>query len=68
MWGLRLSLALPFVTTPCEMLEMRCRWREPVRMDDARLIAALGQEPHTPLGQADKPALVGLAYSLASVN
>jgi hypothetical protein len=47
---------------------MRCRWREPVRMDDARLIAALGQEPHTPLGQADKPALVGLAYSLASVN
>jgi hypothetical protein len=30
MWGLRLSLALPFVTTPREMLEMRYRWRERV--------------------------------------
>ena len=46
--GSRLSLASPFVTTFREMLEMRYLWREPVRMDDARLIATLGQEPHAP--------------------
>jgi hypothetical protein len=37
-------------------------------MDDARLIAALGQQPHTPLDQAVEPTLVGLAYFPASVN
>jgi hypothetical protein len=36
-----------------------------VRMDDARLIAALGQQP---LDQAVEPTLVGLAYFPASVN
>jgi hypothetical protein len=34
-------------------------------MDDARLIAALGQQP---LDQAVEPTLVGLAYFPASVN
>ena len=57
--GSRLSLASPFVTTFREMLEMRYLWREPVRMDDARLIAALGQEPHTPLDQAVEATLDG---------
>jgi hypothetical protein len=47
--GSRLSLASPFVTTFREMLEMRHLWRERVRLNDARLIAALGQEPPTPL-------------------
>jgi hypothetical protein len=35
------------------------------RMDDARLIAALGQQP---LDQAVEPTLVGLAYFPESVN
>jgi len=42
-WGSRRSLVSPFVTTFREMLEMRYLWREPVRMDDARLIAALAR-------------------------
>lgn len=37
-------------------------------MDDARLIAALGQEPHTPLDQAVEASLDGLEYFPASVN
>jgi nucleoside-diphosphate-sugar epimerase len=58
-WWL-LTLASPFVTTFREMREMRYLWREPLRMDNARLTAALGQEPHTPLDEAVEATLVGL--------
>ena len=58
-WWL-LTLASPFVATFREMREMRYLWREPIRMDNARLIAALGQEPHTPLDEAVEATLVGL--------
>jgi nucleoside-diphosphate-sugar epimerase len=42
------------------MLEMRYLWREPLRMDNSRLVAPLGQEPHTPLDDAVKETLKGL--------
>jgi nucleoside-diphosphate-sugar epimerase len=58
-WWL-LTLASPFVTTFRELREMRYLWREPVRMDNARLLAALGQEPHTPLDEALEATLTGL--------
>jgi nucleoside-diphosphate-sugar epimerase len=47
-----LALASPFVTTLREMQEMRYLWREPLRLDNARLVEALGREPHTPLDAA----------------
>ena len=47
-----LALASPFVTTFREMQEMRYLWREPLRLDNAKLVRALGREPHTPLGEA----------------
>jgi nucleoside-diphosphate-sugar epimerase len=53
-------LASPFVATFREMLEMRYLWREPVRMDNARLTAVLGREPHTPLDEAVEATLLGL--------
>jgi nucleoside-diphosphate-sugar epimerase len=58
-WWL-ISLASPLVTTFREMREMRYLWREPLRMDNARLIAILGREPHTPLDQAVEATLLGL--------
>ena len=58
-WWL-ISLASPFVTTFREMREMRYLWREPLRMGNARLIAVLGREPHTPLDQAVEATLLGL--------
>lgn len=58
-WWL-LDLASPFVTTFREMREMRYLWRQPVRMDNARLVATLGREPHTPLDDAVEAALQGL--------
>ena len=48
-WMVR--LASPLVPTFRELLEMRYLWNEPVRMDNARLRALLGREPHTPLGR-----------------
>jgi len=54
------ALASPFVTLFKEMLEMRYLWREPLRLDNARLVAALGAEPHTPLVTAVRETLAGL--------
>jgi nucleoside-diphosphate-sugar epimerase len=58
-WWL-IVLASPFVATFREMLEMRYLWRETLRMDNARLTAALGREPHTPLDEAVEATLIGL--------
>lgn len=58
-WWL-LNVAGLFVTTFREMREMRYLWRQPVRMDNAHLVATLGHEPHTPLDEAVETALRGL--------
>jgi nucleoside-diphosphate-sugar epimerase len=58
-WWL-VSLASPLVTTFRELLEMRYIWRRPVRLDNGRLIAELGQEPHTPFDEAVEAALRGI--------
>lgn len=52
-------LAAPFVTVMRELMEMRYLWREPVRLDNARLLAVLGAEPHTPLDDAVDATLRG---------
>jgi nucleoside-diphosphate-sugar epimerase len=62
-WWL-LTLASPFVTTFREMREMRHLWRNPLRMDNARLVFVLGREPHTPLDEAVEATLVGLGCLL----
>jgi nucleoside-diphosphate-sugar epimerase len=53
-------LAAPFVETFREMLEMRYLWREPLRLDNSRLVDFLGGEPHTPLEAAVRDTLIGL--------
>lgn len=55
-WPL-VALLSPFVVLFREMQEMRYLWREPLRLDNARLVAVLGQEPHTPLDAAVKTTL-----------
>ena len=49
----------PFVTFARETLEMRYLWREPIRLDNRKLVALLGTEPHTPLDDAVRTALAG---------
>ena len=58
-WWL-MRLVSPFVATLRELLEMRYLWRQPVRMGNARLVAVLGKEPHTPLDEAVDATLVSL--------
>ena len=57
---LAVRLASPFVPLFREVGEMKYLWQVPLRMRNARLVAALGAEPHTPLDQAVHATLVGL--------
>lgn len=57
---LAIRLLAPVVTTFREMLEMRYLWREPVTLDNGKLVATLGAEPHTPLDRAVAATLEGL--------
>jgi nucleoside-diphosphate-sugar epimerase len=50
----------PFNETMREMLEMRYLWEAPVLLDNSRLVARLGAEPHTPTEEALRIALAGL--------
>lgn len=52
--------ASPFVETFREMLEMNWLWQEPLRLDNRRLVAFLGDEPHTPTVKAVRASLLGL--------
>lgn len=52
-------LAAPFVETFRELLEMRYLWRQPLRLDNGRLKAVLGEEPRTDLDTAVRASLVG---------
>jgi nucleoside-diphosphate-sugar epimerase len=55
-------LAAPFVETFREMLEMRYLWSTSLQLDNRKLVAFLGKEPHTPLPQALREALEGLGF------
>ena len=58
-WALVYALS-PFVTVFREMLELRYLWQRPIRLHNAKLVAFLGDEPHTPIDGAVGATLVGL--------
>ena len=58
-WWL-MTLLIPFMPLARELHEMRYLWREPVRLDNTRLLETLGEEPHTPLETAVRTTLAGL--------
>ncbi|QOQ75920.1 NAD(P)H-binding protein [Pseudomonas poae] len=58
-WWL-MKLMAPFVVTIREMQEMRYLWQTPLLLDNRRLVATLGREPHTPLEQAVEATLADL--------
>lgn len=58
-WTL-MRLASPVVPLFRELMEMRYLWQQPVRLDNTRLRALLGEEPRTPLDEAVRATLVGL--------
>ncbi|NHQ80652.1 NAD(P)H-binding protein [Chromobacterium vaccinii] len=58
-WWL-IRLIAPFSATLREVMEMRYLWRKPVRMDNGKLLGALGRERVTPLDEAVEATLKGL--------
>jgi len=58
-WPL-MSLIAPFNETVRELMEMKPLWRRALRLDNRRLVACLGAEPHTPLDVAVKTSLEAL--------
>jgi nucleoside-diphosphate-sugar epimerase len=58
-WTLMRALGL-FVPTVAALCEMRYLWRTPYALANARLVALIGEEPHTPFPQALRQALDGL--------
>jgi nucleoside-diphosphate-sugar epimerase len=61
-------LDAPFVTFLREVIEMRCLWRVPLRLDNTRLLARLGQEPHTPLDEAIRTSREALRANSAETD
>ena len=55
-----MQVLMPFVPLFRELVEMRYLWNVPIRMDNKRLKAVLGAEPHTPLDIAVRNTLIGL--------
>jgi nucleoside-diphosphate-sugar epimerase len=60
---LLVGLAGLFQTTPREVYKMRYLWRTPIRLDNRKLVAFLGEEPHTPLEDAVRTTLKALNVS-----
>jgi nucleoside-diphosphate-sugar epimerase len=58
-WWL-LGLAGLVQETPREIYKMRYLWEEPIRLDNRKLVAFLGEEPHTPLHDAVRTTLAAL--------
>lgn len=55
-----IHLLAPFLETCHEMLEMRYLWKTSLLLDNRKLVAFLGEEPHTELDEALKATLAGL--------
>ncbi|MDR6900262.1 SDR family oxidoreductase [Rhizobium miluonense] len=53
-------LASPFVTFMRELREMSYLWDVPLEMRNDRLVAVLGEEPHTPIDEAVRASLVSI--------
>jgi nucleoside-diphosphate-sugar epimerase len=63
-WAL-IRLGALVVPTWAGLVEMRYLWEQPHRLDNSKLVALLGAEPHTPLAQAAAMALQDLGLAVA---
>jgi nucleoside-diphosphate-sugar epimerase len=61
-WSL-LGLVGLFQQTPREIYRMRYLWTTAAQLDNTKLVAFLGEEPHTPLSQAVRTTLTALGVS-----
>lgn len=57
---LAVYLGAPFIEMFRELLEVRYLWKERLELDNRKLVAFLGSEPHTPLPDALRATLFGM--------
>jgi len=57
-WAIRAGA--PFVELCKEMREMQYLWEQPLELNNAKLLARIGVEPHTPLVDALRTTLMGI--------
>ena len=57
---LAIHAGAPFVPLFRELAEMRYLWREPLQLDNRKLVSFLGAEPHTPIDAALRVTLNAL--------
>lgn len=55
-----ISLVAPLSADLKELSELKYLWEQPIRLDNTRLLATLGQEPRTPLPEAVRQTLAFL--------
>jgi len=65
-WMMR--LAAPFGGFPREALEIEPVWKNPMRLDNRRLVDLLGAEPHTPLDNAVAATLADMGCLARPLN
>jgi len=61
-----MNFGRPFSPMVRELFEMRYLWQEPVRMRQDKLVALLGDVPHTPFDEAMRTALLPAPASRAA--
>jgi hypothetical protein len=59
-------LLAPFVETFRELIEVRYLWKSPLRLDNRKLVAFLGEEPHPEIDEALGATLRGLGVMQAT--
>lgn len=58
----QVTLGAPFMETLRELRKMRYLWRSPIRLDDRKLVAFLGEQPYTPIDAAVGATLRGAGH------
>lgn len=56
----QVAVAAPFMQTLREMRKMRYLWKQPLQLDDRKLVAFLGDKPYAPIDEALRTTLAGL--------
>jgi hypothetical protein len=51
-----------------ELWEMRYLWHVPMRLDNSKLLAIPGEEPHTPTGEAVRASLAGFGLPASQIG
>ena len=56
----RIQLASALTANMKQLVELKYLWDQPIRLNNSRLLATRGEEPHTPLDEAVRATFDGI--------